>query len=150
MHDRPRTLNLQFSPRELGRFEDRIEFVFRDAALSEQFSIARNVRAVVANAAELAALGPIAPFRRPPRRKFIDRDGDDIPGVRFPFESEIQWVAKLGKYDVPFALQQAVAAGSPEEQLQAVKTRFLPAEVTTTTYSRHWGSLLHLEELQMT
>jgi helicase MOV-10 len=144
-----RSLDIKFSSSHLGRFEDRVEFVFRDESLSQSFIIARHLRAVVANQRELDALGPVAPYVRPPRREHRPR-GDDVEGVRYPFPSDIKFVAKLGKYDVPTVIREALASGNPEDQLNAIKSRILPRDITAETYSRHWSALLHLEEIQMT
>lgn len=150
VHNQPRTLALQFSSQNLGRFEDRLEITFRDDALSQQFVISRSVRAVVANQRELDALGPTTPFRRPPRRRFIDRGVGDVEGVRYPFPSDIIWVAKLAQYAVPDSIQRALASGKPEDQLRMIQTSILPPQVTSQTYARQWSALLHMEEVQMT
>ncbi|CAE6500023.1 unnamed protein product, partial [Rhizoctonia solani] len=56
---------VQFNPQgRRGRFEDRLEFVFRDQGGT--FVITRRVKAVVGNE-DLDALAPITPYRRPPR-----------------------------------------------------------------------------------
>lgn len=144
-----RSLDIMFSPSHLGRFEDRVEFVFRDESLSQSFTIARHLRAVVANQRELDELGPVTPYVRPPRREHRPRD-DDVEGVKYPFASDIKWVAKLGKYEVPIVIREALASGGPEDQLNAIKSRILPRDIAVETYSRHWSALLHLEEIQMT
>ncbi|KAF8320844.1 P-loop containing nucleoside triphosphate hydrolase protein [Clavulina sp. PMI_390] len=149
-HNQTRTLNLKFSPKELGRFDDRLEFTFRDETLGERFVIARYVRAVVANQRELEALGPVAPFRRPPRRRFEDRGYSDVDGIQYPFESDIIWKAKLAPHLVPASIQRVLSSGSPQEQIEAIRTTILPPTVNASSYSRNWSSLLHLEEVQMT
>jgi len=144
-----RTLVIKLLPLNLGRFEDKIELVFRDASLSQLFVIARHLRAVVANKSELDKLGPASPYLRPPRREHRPRD-DDIDGVRYSFPSDINWVVKLAKHNVPNAVRDALASGSPEDHIAAIKSRVLPRNFTAETYARHWTTLLHLEEIQMT
>ena len=141
-------LFITFLPNNLGRFEDKIELVFRDGSLSQRFVIVRGLRAVVANRRELDELGPASPYVRPPRREHRARD-DDIDGVRYSFPSDIKWAVKLPKYDVPATIRDALASGNPEDHIAAIKSRVLPRNITAETYSRHWSTLLHLEEIQM-
>jgi helicase MOV-10 len=133
----------------LGRFEDRIELVFEDDELNERFVIARMIRVVVGNRKELEALAPISPYVRP-RRKRHEGVEDFIEGVKVPFVSDIQWAVKLPQYKVPAAVRDALAVGDLDHQLSKIKQMILPREVTSETYRKHWSSLLHIEEMQMT
>lgn len=150
IHNQPRRLLLKFNTTTLGRFDDRIEFIFRDETLSQQFVIARPILGTIANRAELEALGPIAPYVRPARRRFHDQEGhDDIPGPRYEFESDVIWVAKLAPFNVPQKIKDILSVGSTNQQIDSIRTMALPPVFDATSYSRHWDTLLYVEELKM-
>ncbi|KAF8320843.1 P-loop containing nucleoside triphosphate hydrolase protein [Clavulina sp. PMI_390] len=145
-----KSLEVHFESNQLGRFEDRIEFVFRDNHRSTEFSIFRTLHAVVAlDPAELKALGPIAPYERPKRQTVVDAEPNDIEGVKPFFDSDIQWKTTLPIASVPKHIQQAVLKGTFDEQLRYARSHIIPPNLTIESYVRYWTSLLHLEELRM-
>ena len=139
-----------FHPHDLlGRFDDRIELVFQDAALNQRFTIARRLRAEVGDKNELASLAPVAPYVRPKPKRPVPH-ADIVDGIKVPFISEIQWAVSLPQFKIPAAVSTVLGSGSPEAQTSAIKETLLPARLNAQNYPRHWATLLHVEEVQMT
>ncbi len=141
---------IRFEPKGLyGRFSDRLQLSFLDKGLDQSFSISRELVAVVGNKQELDALAPIAPFVRP-KRQIREEPVHVVDGIKYTFDSDIQWVVKLPRFEVPKYIHQTLAVGSPDEQITQVRDTLLPSSVNSQTYSRFWSTLLHVEEVRMT
>lgn len=143
-------MTVLFTPKgQRGRFDDRVELVFEDASIGQRFTITRTLRAVVGIQEDLDALKPIAPYIRPKFRRQDAGDKNITEGIKPPALAEIEWVVKLPMFGIPAEVFRALAAGSREDKVNRVRATLLPAVLNSSTYLRHWRTLLHLEEAQM-
>ncbi|EUC55593.1 RNA helicase, putative, partial [Rhizoctonia solani AG-3 Rhs1AP] len=146
------TVQIHFDPRrQRGRFEDRLEFVFRDNVGT--FVITRPVKAIAGNG-DLAALAPTAPYRRPRRarerevknQKIIDveSDGEDAE------DAERRKVKRrLEGPGISEDMKQLLNQGAGEDQIRAFRERFLPTDsLNMGTFQQYWTSLVHAEHFQ--
>ncbi|KAG9079103.1 hypothetical protein FS749_008829 [Ceratobasidium sp. UAMH 11750] len=140
-------VHVHFNPRgQRGRFEDRLELVFREAS-GNIFMITRPLKAVVANA-DVASLAPAAPYR--PRRLARKRNAK----VRVISGGEELWPdarrsrRRLPATTIPADLEQVLNHGAADQQIQAFRDSFMPDELTSTSYKQYWSSLVHAEHIQ--
>jgi helicase MOV-10 len=144
----PITVRLCFTSSFRGRYQDRLEFVFEDRSINQQFVIIRNIHAIAGERADHASMQPSAPYIP---RKWMPRtrEVEVIPGVRPPALTSIPWVVSLPDAFVPNALSETVASGSVKDILERLRRSFLPASFNHQTYGRHWKNLLWVEEIRM-
>ncbi|KAF9484835.1 RNA helicase [Pholiota conissans] len=133
----------------IGRYEDRLEFTFRDTQLRKTFIITRTLKAIIGNRADHEALRPRAPYV--PRTRSTRYDiKETIPGVKPPALQTIRFVVQLPHADIPQRLK-ALLSGSEGRKaiLNNVKKLFLPQELNTKTYASQFKYLLWIEEAKM-
>ncbi|KAG8729320.1 hypothetical protein FRC11_009061 [Ceratobasidium sp. 423] len=139
---------LHFNPRgQRGRFEDRLEFVFRDD--SGTFVITRPVKAIAGND-DLVALAPTAPYRRPRRAREreinqeiidVERDPEDPPRSK-PKN-------RLPSLTLSREMKQLLNQSVTEDQIRSFREQFLPAEgLTMGTFQQYWSNLVLAEYFQ--
>lgn len=129
----------------LGHYEDRLEIVFEDVRLRARFIIVRPLRAIIGNAAAYNALKPIAPYI-PRKRTERDTEEEIIPGEVPDALQVIPWVVPLPKADIPKGMSQALASGTISELVNTVRGSYLPSVFNLNTYSRHFKTLIWVEE----
>ncbi|KAG9084862.1 hypothetical protein FRC06_003865 [Ceratobasidium sp. 370] len=128
-----------------GRFEDRLELVFRDAG-GDIFMITRPLRAVVANS-DLTLLAPVAPYRRPRLARergakiHVVGGGEDV----FP---KAKYKRRLPPAAIPGDLEQLLSQGSLDQQVRDFKSKFMPENLVKESYKKYWSSLVHAEHVQ--
>lgn len=149
--NQPRTCSITFDPKDQrGRFNDRMEFIFEDTSIHQRFAITRPIRAIVGVKEDLDALKPLAPYVRPKRRYYRPVAEQDVrDGIRPPALADIDWVVKLPQFPIPGEVFRAVMSGSRQDKVAKIRSSLLPDVLDTTTYARHWRTLLHIEEAQM-
>ncbi|QRV74351.1 RNA helicase [Ceratobasidium sp. AG-Ba] len=139
-------VQIHFNPHgQRGRFEDRLELVFRKPDNS-LFVITRPIKATVGNN-DLVTLAPVAPYTRPTqvrqrgtRLQVIEGGEETAPTVRY--------LRKLEAYNIPEGIRQTLSTGALEQQLEAFRDRLMPGTLGEQSYSQYWSSLVHAEHLQ--
>jgi len=131
-----------------GRYEDRVEIIFEDEGLGQQFVIVRPVRAIVGSQADHDLLRPKAPFV-PRKRTARKPETEVLPGIPPPALNTIPYVVKLSLAAIPKNLSQTLSTGSSSDVVGRVRRIFLPKTWDSTTYSRHFKYLIWIEEHQM-
>lgn len=146
------TVDIDFdSQGALGRFEDRLELTFEDFHLSKRFAIVRPVAVIVGNREDHEAIKPTAPYVPRVRKAAIPERSLAIDeGPKPPALAEVKWVVRLPTYDIPSALEDVIASTrNSRELITRLKTDFLPSRLRTDSYTRHFQTLLHVEEAQL-
>lgn len=138
-----------FRQSRIGRYEERVEFIFQDTQLQKRFIISRTLKAIVGNKADHEALRPVIPYVA---RKRGNRQREDkvVEGVAPPSLKAIPYVGKLPMAPVPLPLMNLLRGpGRVEEKIDDVKTMFIPRQLNVETYGRHFKHLLWIEEIKM-
>ncbi|KEP52558.1 putative RNA helicase [Rhizoctonia solani 123E] len=141
-------VQVHFDPRrQRGRFEDRLEFVFKDN--TGTFVITRPVKAIAGNN-DLAALAPTTPYRRPRRAREREATNQEIINVeRDPKPKKELFKRAFQKQPMPAQMRQLIGQGANEDQIRAFSEQFLPAEgLTMATFQQYWSNLVHAEHFQ--
>lgn len=129
-----------------GIYYDRIELIFRDTKLNQQFVIARSIKAVVGNPTDYAAMQPIAPFV-PLKRIARDPEREVVDGEPPPALVVIKYVVKLGLYPIPSFIADTLShPGALESIIRQFRASVLPRQLDTSTYGRFYKVLLWAEE----
>ncbi|KAG8924963.1 hypothetical protein FRC01_010849 [Tulasnella sp. 417] len=127
-----------------GRHEDRVEFTFDSPSKGRQFTIVREVKAIVTvttHHQQLSSLGEyIRPKRRPRESKSSVMDGTKIA-------KKIAFRVWLPEFKIPPELAKIFAQGSTESQVEATLSMFSEG-LDHATYADFWQVLLWLEEHQ--
>ncbi|KAJ3979873.1 RNA helicase [Lentinula detonsa] len=147
---RPRTLLVTFHPSNAGRYEDRLELVFRNQATKTRFVIHRSLVATVGDKNDHNQLQPSAPYTRR-KRVPLRIDGPIRHGLRPPTWTKTKWVTVLPKFDVSRQITDILykrGAKSKKDILVLIR-ELLPPEFNLKTYGSRFQSLLFLEEEQM-
>ena len=146
----PITVDINFTPhRQWGRHPDRVELIFEDVSLGRRFAITRTIHAIIASEADIKALQPVAPYR-PFERKEREAPKKVLDGDKPEALAEIIWKVPLHLYKVPAELERAMQDGDKQHRIRVLQRVFLPHFLRAHTYRRHWGVLLHVEELRTT
>jgi helicase MOV-10 len=145
---RPLSVVMELKHSFIGRYEDRIEFVFEDSQLKQHFIISRTLRAIVGNAAEHEALAPKVPYtpRTRSTRKPIQKV---VEGVKPPALNAIPYIGKLPRSVIPSHLASILS--NPEgtaKIVSQIRMRFLPATLNSKSYGPYFKQLLWAEEYQ--
>jgi helicase MOV-10 len=145
----PVRLEVAFRQRHLGRYEDRVDIVFDDAQAKQQFVIARPLRAIIGDRRDYELLRPRAPYvpRTQGRR---EPETEVVPGEAPESTNAIPWVVRLLRADIPKPLLTTLSDASSTDIMRNLRRVHLPPALTSETYSRHFTSLLWVEEHQMT
>ncbi|KAF8581297.1 P-loop containing nucleoside triphosphate hydrolase protein [Ramaria rubella] len=142
-------LSVIFDPHEYpGRFQDRLEVVFLDINLQTQFVITRPLVAVVGSKADWDLVKPSAPYK-PKRKGKQEPELEVIRGIKPPQIANITWVVDLPQAPVPKALENVLRNPKVKIVVESLKRTWLPSELDSETYGRHFKVLLHVEEAQM-
>ncbi|KAF8156820.1 RNA helicase [Crassisporium funariophilum] len=146
---RPPNFALIFKQAYVGRYEDRLEFVFEDTQLKKRFVIVRTLKAIVGNKAEHEALQPRAPYvprSRSTRKAILEI----VEGVKPPSLNAIRYISPLPRANIPTNLQTNLSSSESTSKITArIKKLFMPANLDSTSYSRHFKHLLWVEEFKM-
>jgi len=145
---KPLTVTLSLKQTNIGRYEERVEFIFEDTQL-KKFIIIRTLKVVVGNQAEHQALMPSAPYvprvriTRQPMREIIE-------GIKPPALHAIPYIGGLPKAEIPARLVSTLSGSQATANTVAqVRNIFLPASLDTDTYGRYFKHLLWVEEYKM-
>lgn len=128
--------------------DDRLEILFEDTALRVTFVIARALKAIVGSQADHELLKPIAPFQ-PRRRTRAQPEAQVVSGVPPPSKNIIPYIINLPRAQPSESLLAALSETSTGKALDHVKRVFLPKVIDSSTYSRHFKTLLWTEEHRM-
>ncbi|KZT00672.1 P-loop containing nucleoside triphosphate hydrolase protein [Laetiporus sulphureus 93-53] len=148
IYGRPLNIEVSFQRHFRGRYEDRIELVLRDTALNKTFIIVRPVRVTVGSKADHDLLKPVAPYI-PRKRTRRDPELDVIPGVPPPALRAVPYVTKLPWAEIPKRISAALAQGSLDQQIAFFRDTELPRVLNSANHSRHFKTLLWIEEHRM-
>lgn len=125
---------ISFQSREHGRYQDRVELVFRDVAHEQRFVIIRSLTAIVGSQEDYEVLKPVAPYV-PKKQKHRAPVGAIEEGVKPPALAEIDWVVPLKQYPMNNQLQRVLEMDDLREKLRLVRS-FLPRDFEVRTYGR--------------
>ncbi|KAI0062690.1 P-loop containing nucleoside triphosphate hydrolase protein [Artomyces pyxidatus] len=131
-----------------GRFEDRLEMTFEDAALGERFVVIRRMKATVGSQADYDLLKPSRPYIARPRSQ-RQAETDIVPGPPAPALGTIKWSAPLPQAFIPKTITSALFAGSVSDIIGELRQSVLPAVLNAETHARHFKSLIWIEENRM-
>jgi helicase MOV-10 len=146
---KPIKLKVTFRQSDVGRYEDRVELLFKDLQLNKHFLISRTLRAIVGNKADHQLLQPKAPYV-PRERLARQPEVTVVEGVAPPSLKGVPYVFKLPKALIPKSLLSALGTTrSSSEGVKRMKDVFLPSTLNGETYARHFKHLLWIEEFQM-
>lgn len=135
-----------------GRYEDRLEFVFRDLRLNKRFAITRSVVAVVGVQEDYELLKARRPYVRPKRSERVEEPIVEFTaGVPPPAIADFKWAVRLLPYDLPKALKKLLeeceaADLSPTKIAGRIRAVFIPSQLSSTTYARNFSYMLWIEE----
>jgi len=143
-------LSILFTQQYIGRYQDRLELQFYDEHLKKGFIIARTLRATIGDPVaheQLKARIPYVPrvrTRREPETKVTE-------GIAPPSLNAIPYVKKLPRASISAQLLATLNLSShpTQETLNSVKRGYLPNVLNSETHSRHFKTLLWIEEHQM-
>ena len=146
---RPFNLRITFDPRSnQGRFRDRLELVFLDTMIQTQFVITRPLVAIVSSQADWDLTKPSAPYQ--PKLKGTQQpEKEVIPGIKPPQIADIEWVVDLPQAPIPKMVEEMLGKSNPKIVLRDLQRTWLPRELNSESYGRHYKVLLHVEEAQM-
>lgn len=133
----------------IGRYEDRIEFVFQDTQLQRSFLISRPLRATVGNRSEHEDLRPKAPYV-PRARDSRPEPKEVVEGVKPPAITAVKYAVTLPHAVIPKHLRSVLSSPDSSKRISQIFQRmFMPRELDSDTYSKHFKHLLWIEELKM-
>jgi len=145
---RPLSVVIELKHSFIGRYEDRVEFVFEDSQLKQHFIISRALRAIVGNAADHEALAPKVPYTprtrstSKPIKKFVE-------GVKPPALNAIPYTVKLPRAAIPSRLASVLSSPDGTAQIVSqIRKRFLPGVLDSKSYGPYFKQLLWAEEHQ--
>ncbi|KAG8743479.1 hypothetical protein FRC10_011952 [Ceratobasidium sp. 414] len=140
-------VQVHFDPRgQRGRFEDRLELVFREAG-GDIFMITRPLKAIVVNS-DVASLAPVAPYRRQPLARKRNTKVRVISGGEEVWSDTNRHRRRLPPATIPAGFEQLLSHGTLEQNVQAFREAFMPNDLTPSSYNRYWSSLVHAEHIQ--
>ncbi len=145
--ERPVILSFDSGGR-LGKFQDQLQFLFRDDDLNELFIIVRDLVAVVGDEEDLSALAPIAPYV-PGNNRRLHKPARKQEGIK-PSPNKIEWVRELRDFPVPENILRLSDTDNLQTLASIVRETLLPGGLTSATYRQFWSTLLFLEELRLT
>ncbi|KAF5356561.1 hypothetical protein D9758_008259 [Tetrapyrgos nigripes] len=140
--------NVKVQQNHLGRFQDRLEMVFRDLQSQIGFLIARPLSVIVGNRSDHELLKPKSAYV-PRKRTNRDPETEVIEGEIAPALNAIPYIDKLTWASIPKPLYDHLAAGSTKEVVDNLQKMYLPPVVNSSTYSKHFKHLMWAEEFQM-
>ncbi|KAF9057240.1 RNA helicase [Panaeolus papilionaceus] len=146
----PLEFTISFEQRFVGRYQDRIELIFEDAAFKKRFVITKPLKAVVGDQALHNELAPKQAYK--PRQATVRAPiRDVIPGIKPPSQTSIKYVAPLPKAEVPQYLKNILDGTEKSSAKVADKIRkiVLPHQLNVDSYGRFFKLLLWIEEFRM-
>ncbi|RXW14391.1 hypothetical protein EST38_g11467 [Candolleomyces aberdarensis] len=142
----PITVIFKFTQRYIGRYDDRIEFIFEDTLLRKKFVISRQLQVVIGSEADHAVLRPVAPYV-PRERKARTPETTVVPGIAPSATNAIPYVVKLPRAPIPKHLLDLLSGSKPlREQIADVQRLYITGPLSTRTYARRFKHLLWIEE----
>ena len=103
---------------------------------------------MVGNQADLEALRPSAPYQRKKKEKQAAVTSV-VRGIKPPQIADIEWVVDLPQAFVPKGLEALLSTMGIKNAIETLKRTWLPRELNSDSYGRHFKTLLHVEEAQM-
>ena len=130
----------------VGRYEDRLEITFEDLQSKGKFLISRPIRAVIGDKGEHEQLRPKAPFFQ--RRRAEKKPETHITVGEKPLPLKIiPYVGKLPMAKIPQDLLSILSEGSTtKDVISRVREAYMPGELDTYSYARHFAPLVWIEE----
>lgn len=149
LSSRPLVLSVTFKQAHIGRYEDRLELVFRDTQLGQQFVITRIIKAIVGDKALHEQLKPKKPYI--PRARSARKEITEVvEGVKPLALKAVPYVAALPKAGIPMPLRRLLEGSESIGRIsKQLKSAFLPATLNSKTYGRFFKHLLWIEEAKM-
>jgi hypothetical protein len=134
----------------IGNYEDTLEIRFARVSTSQQFTVIRKIKAVIADASYTSLLpqDPYVPRRRAERREV----SHFIRGQAPPPALAIAWRSKLGRYLIPRSVRETLSMppNRPDSGEDIVPTEIralFPPSLVLKSHGKVFGILLWLEEI---
>jgi helicase MOV-10 len=145
----PLLITLHLKQSHIGRYEDRVELLLEDLQLKKRFLISRSLKATVGNKEIHEALRPKAPYV--PRLRNSRPDPKEVvEGVKPPAVTTVKYIVTLAKAVIPGHLFAALASSNSVNKINHnVRHMFMPKELNSNTYAKHFKQLLWIEEFKM-
>ncbi|KAF9444106.1 hypothetical protein P691DRAFT_838726 [Macrolepiota fuliginosa MF-IS2] len=146
----PIKITVTFKQEYIGRYQDRLEVQFEDAALKKRFLISRMAQAIVGDPSmhdQMKPRTPYVPRVRAPR----EPETKVVEGTAPPSLNAIPYVSRLPKADIPKHLLSALTVFSTpsKENIQSIVRAFLPKVLDADSHGRHLKILLWIEEYKV-
>ncbi|TFK49292.1 P-loop containing nucleoside triphosphate hydrolase protein [Heliocybe sulcata] len=128
-----------------GHHDDRVEITFEDTQLNQQFVIVRFMRVIVGNKADYDRLKPTMAYT-PRVRSKREPEIEVVPGEAPPALDAMPYVVKLSHAHIPKNILSVLATGSTQDKAKNLRRTVLPTSLDVASYSRHFKTLLWVEE----
>ncbi|KAJ2936529.1 hypothetical protein H1R20_g564, partial [Candolleomyces eurysporus] len=109
------TVFIKFTQKFIGRYDDRIEFIFENTVSHEKFVISRQLQVVVGDQADHNALRPVAPYVSR-KRKTRTPEKTVVRGVAPPSFGGISYVTELPEAPIPKQLLELLGGSNLLQQ----------------------------------
>ena len=138
------SLPIELRTSDRGRYNGRLEIVFKVPNHDWSFVIVRMIKAIVGSGAEHGRLKPKEPYRR--RKLPPWKNGPVTPGMDAP-RKQIPYIRKLPKAPIPPEFSPVLTGkGSVSEVARKFKQAFMPSTLDSMTHGKHFAPLLWAEE----
>ncbi|THH30849.1 hypothetical protein EUX98_g3344 [Antrodiella citrinella] len=132
-----------------GKYDDRLEILFEDLSIRQQFAIVRPIRGIIGSKTDYEQLRPKIPYA-PRKRTARAPEQEVVPGVPPAATNSTKWVTKLPFADIPKGLIRILYSANEASKVAAeVRVARLPTHLDAESYSRHFRELLWVEEFKM-
>lgn len=133
----------------IGRYDDRLELLLEDTQLKKSFFISRSLKATIGNRDVHEALRPKAPYV-PRQRKSRPEPKEVVEGVKPPAVTAVKYAVVLPTAAIPGHLFSALSNSDSAKKINHdVRRIFMPKQLNSDTYARHFKHLLWIEEFKM-
>ncbi|KAF5350994.1 hypothetical protein D9756_008292 [Leucocoprinus leucothites] len=146
----PTTLTVNFTRKDVGRYESRLEFEFEDQPTKKRFLISRSARAIVGDSGLHSQLRPKEPYI-PRRASGREPESNVVEGIRPPALKAISYVTTMPKPNIPMRLLSTLTQPSTPspKNVNIVRNVFLPKNFDIESHGNHFKVLLWVEEHRM-
>ncbi|KZT24151.1 hypothetical protein NEOLEDRAFT_442878 [Neolentinus lepideus HHB14362 ss-1] len=145
VHGRDSPITIKCKSTHDGHFEDRVEFVFEDVALKQQFVIVRFIRLIVGDRDVYERLKPTTPYT-PRIRSKREPETKVFPGEAPPATNAVPYVTKLPPAPIPKSIASVMNTGTTKDKVNSIRNTILPKILDVASHGRYFKTLLWIEE----
>ncbi|KAI5120114.1 hypothetical protein M0805_002198 [Coniferiporia weirii] len=141
----PLFVAITLKPSCVGRHEALLALTFHDLGTKYEFTVVRELRAIVGSPEDHKTLLPSAPYSRP--APIQPATADSIhPGKRPVVWTKVKYKTRLPQYKVPSELVDVVFGKDRATSIAGIREAVMPGKLTMKTYCRFFQVCLHIEE----